>query len=111
MWVVIAENEDEVSGRSGIGIPLPRAFAEVCCRAGLNYHFDHEETGWKLVLTDGARPECSPEPFRSDYVKRADAERNLMEHAIVRGIRGYAALPFALYQRHEANLRLDLAAE
>jgi hypothetical protein len=110
VWVVIAEQEDEIAGRSGAGIPLERAFALVCFRAGLDYQFEHGETGWKLVFTDPARPDCSPEPLVSDYVKRADAHRDLMEQAVSRGLRGHAAVPFALYQRHEAQFN-EWAAE
>lgn len=102
---MVAENEDEIVGRAGTGIPLPRAFAEVCCRAGLSYHFEHHETGWKLVLVDAERQECSPEPITSDYVKRADAERDLMEQAVIRGLRGFAAMPLALYRKHQEQVK------
>jgi hypothetical protein len=92
------------------GIPLQRASAEVCCRAGLDYQFEHDETGWKLALTDVARPDCSPEPLVSDFVKRGDAQHDLMEQAVSRGLKGYAALPLALYERHQTQI-LEWVAE
>lgn len=44
---------------------------------------------------DIERPECSPEPIRSTYIKRSDAHRDLMQQAVDGRLKGYAAVPLA----------------
>ena len=53
MYVVFAEEFEEFVDLSRNTYPtLEQAFAQVCCRAGCNYHFEQEQSGWRLVLTD-----------------------------------------------------------
>ncbi|MDE2184522.1 MAG: hypothetical protein KGJ78_16000 [Alphaproteobacteria bacterium] len=102
MYAVVTEDLEQLGGPVG---SLQQAFALVCCRAGFTYHFEQEQDGWRLVLTDGERPECSPEPILSTYIKRADAHRDLMQQAIDGRLKGIAAVPVAdLRQRREQLL-------
>jgi hypothetical protein len=71
---------------------IEQAFAQICLRAGCSYHFEQEQDGWRLVLTDGERPECSPDPLFSTYIKAADAKRDLMQQAVALGVKGHIAL-------------------
>jgi hypothetical protein len=43
-------------------------------------------------VTDIERPECSPEPIKSDFIKRADAHRDLMRQAVDGRLKGFAAM-------------------
>ncbi len=64
MYVVFAEELENVADTKGhIVQSLEQAFAQIACRCGYNYHFEQEQDGWKLVLTDVERPDCSPEPI------------------------------------------------
>lgn len=98
-FVLISESAEELSGGLPMSMPLPQVFAQVCCRAGLNYHFEQAQECWRLVLIDVERPDCSPEPITSTYIKRADAQRDLMLQAVDGRLRGCAALPFEQAQR------------
>jgi len=93
MYAVVTEHWEQV-GRAD---NLEQAFAQVCCHAGVSYHFEPEQDGWRLVLTDGERPECSPEPISTTYVKRADAHRDLIEKAVDGRLKGIAAVPLAKF--------------
>jgi len=100
MFVVVPGEIDDFTDYARRAVPrLETAFAQVCCRAGLVYHFEQADAGWLLVLTDGERPECSPEPIRSNYVKRADAQRDLMLQAVDGRLRGWAAVPLDVLRR------------
>src|SRR3569833_1176749 len=90
---------------------LEQAFAQVCCKAGLNYHFEPEADCWLLVLTDGERPECSPEPIRSTFKKRSDAIQDLMGQAVDGRLKGWTAAPLADLLRMQAKRADLLAAE
>ena len=112
MYVVVTEELDEVSDPvKGAVVTLEQAFAQVCCRAGCHYHFEQEPDGWRLVLVDGERPECSPEPLVSTYIKRADAQRDLMQQAVDGRLKGFAAVPLAELQRQRAQALRRQAAE
>ncbi|MDE2184647.1 MAG: hypothetical protein KGJ78_16630 [Alphaproteobacteria bacterium] len=92
MYALVTEDLEQFGGTVG---SLEQAFAQVCCRAGFTYYFEQEQDGWRLVLTDGERPECSPEPIQSTYIKRADAHRDLMQQAIDGRLNGIAAMLIA----------------
>ena len=100
MYAVVTEQWEEV-GRAD---NLDQAFAQVCCHAGVSYHFEPEQDSWRLVLTDGERPECSPEPIVSTYIKRADAHRDLIEQAVDGRLKGVAAVPLAKLHKHRLEL-------
>lgn len=97
MYAVVTEDMEQCGGPAG---SLEHAFAQVCCRAGFTYHFEQEQDGWRLVLTDGERPECSPEPIRTTYIKRADAYRDLMGQAVDGRLKGIAAVPLAAFREN-----------
>jgi hypothetical protein len=101
MYAVVTEDLEQIGGAVA---SLEQAFAQVCCRAGFSYHFEQEQDGWRLVLTDGERPECSPEPIRSTYIKRADAHRDLMQQAVDGRLKGIAAVPFAAFRDRRDQL-------
>jgi len=104
MYAVVTEDFDAFADplRSAAAT-LEQAFAQVCCRAGYDYQFEQEQDGWRLVLTDGERPECSPEPITSTYIKRADAHRDLMSQAVDGRLKGFAAIPLDALQRLRAQ--------
>lgn len=102
MWVLVAEQDNEIAVGSETGLPLQQAFAQICCLAGCGYHFEQEQEGWRLVLTDGERPECSPEPIVSTYIKRADAMRDLMSQAVDGRLKGYVAIPLEMVRQQRA---------
>jgi hypothetical protein len=101
MYAVVTEDLEQFGGPVG---SLEQAFAQVCCRAGFAYHFEQEQDGWRLVLTDGERPECSPEPIQSTYIKRTDAHRDLMQQAVDGRLKGIAAIPVAQLRQGREQL-------
>ncbi len=111
LYIVVSEEMDELDDPAQTAIPLQQAFAQVCCRAGYLYHIEQEQSGWRLVVTDGERPECSPEPITSTYVKRADAHRDLMVQAVDGRLKGFAAVPLESLQRQKALIAERYAAE
>ncbi len=112
MYVVIAEELDGIADTvPKAGVTLEQAFAQICCRAGFDYHFEQEPDGWRLVLTDAERPECSPEPIVSTYVKRTDAYRDLMLQAVDGRLRGVAAVPVGELLRQRAQVARRQATE
>ena len=112
MFVVFADEFEEFVdlGRSTY-LALEQAFAQVCCRAGFNYHFEQEPEGWRLVLTDGERPECSPDPITTDFAKSADAKHDLMRQAVDGRLKGFIALPLRDFEQQRAQAMKALAAE
>jgi hypothetical protein len=110
VFVVVQESDE------GLGIeqtPVERletAFAQVCCRAGVVYHFEQIADGWRLTFIDGERPECSPEPITTTYIKRTDAQRDLMRQAVDGRLKGWLAVPVAAIRRHIGVAR-EMAAE
>ncbi len=111
MYMVIAEAWDELDPAQNAVRTLEQAFAQVCCLAGYGYHLEQEQNGWRLVLSDGERPECSPEPVLSTYVKRADALRDLMRQAVDGRLKSYMAVPLADFERRRAEATQLRAAE
>jgi hypothetical protein len=112
VYVVVTEELDEFSDPvKSAGVTLEQAFAQVCCRAGYHYHFEQEQDGWRLVLVDGERPECSPEPILSTYIKRSDAHRDLMQQAVDGRIKGFVAVPLADWKHQHAQALRRQAAE
>ncbi|HEY4942377.1 MAG TPA: hypothetical protein VII56_13195 [Rhizomicrobium sp.] len=112
MYVVVTEDLDEAADleRSAVGT-LEQAFAQVCCFAGYGYHFEQEQSGWRLIITDIERPECSPEPIRSTYIKRTDAQRDLMQQAVDGRLKGFAAIRLVEFKRKRAQVNEEHAAE
>jgi hypothetical protein len=105
MFVVVTEDMEETAEIEVRPVgTLEQAFAQVCCRAGYGYHFEQEQSGWLLVVTDIERPECSPEPIRSTFIKRADAHRDLMQQAVDGRLKGFAAMPLADFERVRERL-------
>jgi hypothetical protein len=112
MYAVVTEDCAELDDPAhGAVATLEQAFAQVCCRAGCDYHFEQEPDGWRLVLVDGERPECSPEPLVSTYIKRADAQRDLMQQAVDGRLKGFAAVPLVELERQRAQALRRQAAE
>jgi len=96
MYVVVTEDFAETLDlEARVPVTLEQAFTQVCCLAGYGYHFEQQRDCWLLVITDIERPECSPEPVRSTYVKRADAQRDLMSQAVDGRLKGFMAIPLA----------------
>ncbi len=111
MYVVVMEDfTDATDLGGGTARTLEQAFAQVCCLAGYGYHFEQQQDCWLLMFTDIERPECSPDPVRSTYVKRADAQQDLMSQAIDGRLKGYTALPLKDVERlRAAAMRLGAA--
>ncbi len=106
VYVVVTEEWDELSDPAQSAVrTLEQAFAQVCCRAGYGYHFEQEQSGWRLVISDIERPECSPEPILSTYVKRADAQRDLMHQAVDGRLKGIVVMPLADFEQQRSQLR------
>lgn len=94
MYVTIFDEtmSPEDMGRNTVQT-LEQAFALIACRAGLSYAFEPVKEGWKLVLTDVERPDCSPDPVYSTCIKMRDAKYDLLNQACDGRIKGYVALP------------------
>ena len=112
MYVVVTEDLVEVADLEPSAVrTLEQAFAQVCCWAGYGYHFEQEQDGWRLVITDIERPECSPEPIRSTYIKRADAHRDLIAQAVDGRLKGYAAVLLSDLKRQREQVSKLQAAQ
>jgi hypothetical protein len=112
MFVVFADEFEEFVDLGRNTYPtLEQAFAQVCCRGGFNYHFALEPEGWRLVLIDGERPECSPDPIMTDFAKPADAKRDLMRQAVDGRLKGHLALPLKDFEQQRTQAMKALAAE
>lgn len=112
MFVVFADELEElVDLRRSTYPTLEQAFAQVCCRGGFNYYFELEPEGWRLVLTDGERPECSPDPITTDFAKPSDAKRDLMRQAVDGRLKGFIALPLKDFEQQRTQAIKALAAE
>lgn len=101
MYVVFAEELDRTPpGPGHHAATLEEAFARICCRCGLSYRFEPaEEQGWCLFLTDVERPERSPEPIHSAYVRPGDAHHDLMSQAVDGRIGGHVAVSQENFER------------
>ena len=100
MYVVFAEElEDAADAKTHIVQTLEQAFAQIACWCGYNYHFEQEQDGWKLVLTDVERPDCSPEPIVTDYKRPRDAKHDLIAQAVDGRLRGHVAVSLQDFER------------
>jgi hypothetical protein len=100
MYVVFVEElEDGISPALHTARTLEQAFSQITFRCGYSYSFESQSDGWKLVLTDVARPECSPEPIYSSCIKPRDAQYDLMSQAVDGRLKGHVALTSDAYQR------------
>jgi len=100
MYVVFAEElENTADVKSHLVQSLEQAFAQITCRCGYNYHFGQEQDGWKLVLTDVERPECSPGPIVTDYKRPRDAKHDLIAKAVDGRLKGHVAIAYDDFDR------------
>jgi hypothetical protein len=100
MYVVFVEELDEAKDVAlHTARTLEQAFAQIACRCGLSYRFESETEGWKLVLMDVERPECSPDPIHSTCIKPRDAHHDLMSQAVDGRLKGHVALGVEAYRR------------
>jgi hypothetical protein len=109
MYVVFVEELEETADIKGhIVQSLEQAFAQITCRCGYNYHFEQEQEqdGWKLVITDVERPDCSPEPITTDYKRPRDAKHDLISQAVDGRLRGHIAMSLDAFEK-----RRRIAAE
>jgi len=107
MYVVFAEELQHAIDAKRHTVPtLEQAFAQIACRCGLHYHFEQEQEGWRLVFMDVERPECSPEPVHTDYMRPRDAKHDLIAQAVDGRLRGHVAVSL-----HEFEKRRRTAAE
>ena len=105
MYYVFAEELENAADATGHMVPtLEQAFAQIACRCGLSYHFEHEQEGWRLVFTDVERPERSPEPVHTDYKRPRDAKHDLIAQAVDGRLRGHVAVSLQDFEnrRHTA---------
>ena len=99
MYMVLAEEiEPGIEGPLTAGT-LDQAFAQIACRCGYSYYFEGETDGWKLVLIDVERPECSPPSLHSSCLKPTDAQYDLMSQAVDGRLKGNIALTIDAYKR------------
>jgi hypothetical protein len=104
-YVVFAEtvrHPADVSSR--LVETLEQAFAQIVCRCGLAYQFEQDRDGWRLVLTDVAKPTSSPAPIVSTYLRPQDAQHDLLEQAVDGRLRGHIAMSLENFkQRRRIN--------
>lgn len=102
-YVVFAEElEDVAEVRDHIVASLEAAFARITERCGLIHHFEREDEGWKLILTDREDPSRTPEPILSSYIKPRDAHHDLMAQAVDGRLRGHVAVELAAFRKQAA---------
>ena len=116
MYVVVVEELDVGQEPLHIARNVEQAFAQIACRCGYSYQFESEEHGWRLVLIDVERPECSPEPIHSTCIKPRDAQHDLMSQAVDGRLRGHVALHVDAYRRAQVirnakGARVQVGAE
>lgn len=111
MYVVFAGEFEEQVDSALTAATLEQAFAQIVCRCGYSYHFESVDEGWKLVLTDVERLDCSPDPIVSHFKKREDAKRDLLAQAVDGRLKSYVALPRDLFERRKASAMRALATE
>ena len=100
MYIVFAEELDGIADTKGHLVQsLEQAFAQIACRCGYSYQFEQEQDGWKLVLTDVERPDCSPEPIISSYQRPRDAKHDLIAQAVDGRLRGHVAISYDEFER------------
>lgn len=116
MYVVFVEELEGDPEPKHIARNVEQAFAQIACRCGYSYRFEGEEHGWRLVLVDVERPECSPEPIHSTCIKPRDAQYDLMRQAVDGRLKGHVALEADAYRRAQVmrntnGVRVHVAAE
>lgn len=102
MYVVFLEGlESEPGAALHTARTLEQAFSQIACRCGYSYRFEaaDPEPGWRMVLTDVERPECSPDPVHSTCIKPRDAQHDLMAQAVDGRLKGYIAVSAENYRR------------
>jgi len=92
MYVVFVEELQNGQDPLTTARTLDQAFAQIVCRCGYSYAFESDAEGWRLVLTDVERPDCSPDPIHSSCIKPRDAQHDLMSQAIDGRLKGHVAL-------------------
>ena len=104
MYVVITRDFDELADieRNTVAT-LETAFARIVCMCGYSYQFEPTADGWRLVLTDVERLDCSPEPVLSDYKKMDDAKHDLLAQAVDGRLKGYVAVPFDAFKKRRVE--------
>lgn len=102
-YIVFAEEHEDVADVRGHTVPtLEQAFARIIDRCGLTHHFEREEEGWRLVLSDPEDPSRSPDPILSTYIKPRDAHFDLMSQAVDGRLRGHIAVDAAVFSKQFA---------
>src|SRR5580658_2559548 len=100
MYVVLINGiQGDFSAKGQVCQTLEQAFAQIACHAGLSYAFVPQEHGWELVLTDVERPDRSPDPIYSTYIKPRDAKHDLMAQAVDGRIGGHVAIRAEDFER------------
>lgn len=114
MYVVFLDQDDGSGNPLHTARTLEQAFAQIVCRCGYAYRFEAAYPGWRLVITDVERPDCSPDPIHSTCIKPRDAQHDLMAQAVDGRLKGYIAVSAERYQRARimtaskgARLQLD----
>lgn len=103
-YVVFAEELEDVADVRGHTVPtLEQAFAQILDRCGLKHHFEREDEGWRLVLSDPEDPSRSPDPVLSTYIKPRDAHYDLMAQAVDGRLRGHIAIDMAAFNKQFAS--------
>lgn len=100
--VFVEELEDVADVRSHTVPSLEQAFAQIIDRCGLTHHFEREDQGWRLVLSDPESPARSPDPVLSSYIKPRDAHFDLMSQAVDGRLRGHIATDAAVFGKQFA---------
>lgn len=102
-YVVFAEELEDVADVRGHTVPtLEQAFSRIIDRCGLSHHFEREEEGWRLVLSDPEDPSRSPDPVLSTYIKPRDAHYDLMAQAVDGRLRGHIAVDATVFSKQFA---------
>jgi len=102
MYVLVFDGAIDETPTAAMAATVPtldQAFARICCHCGISYRFVAGEEGWTLEMTDVERPERSPEPIHSSYMKPRDAQHDLMTQAVDGRIRGHVAIRDDLFGR------------
>ena len=102
-YVVFVEELEGAADVRGHTVPsLEQAFARIIDRCGLTHHFEREEEGWRLVLSDPDDPSRSPDPVLSSYIKPRDAHYDLMAQEVDGRLRGHIAVDAVVFGKQLA---------
>ena len=100
MYVVFAEEIEAVADATGPVVQsLEQAFAQITCPCGYDYQFEPEESGRMLVLTDVDRPDCSPDPVHTDYMRPRDAKHDLIAQAVNERLNGHLGVSYEQFMK------------